>query len=352
MQTAQRRLEPSVIQRLIDEPYRFEFVQAVRILLLLLRQSGVGGDDAFAHVLRFENSLSLSFPASQIESVHAPRTDTMLRLALERGELPRIGITPAFIGFLGVGGVLPLHYSESIAAALHRDKGGAGRAFLDTFSNRLVGLFYQAGEKYRLEQRRDEQGRDALLPMLLALGGVAEDGFAGARGVSADVAGYYAALLRTRPISAHTVARVLSDYFAVPIALEQFVGCWDAIPRAALSKLGGPIARLGYGATLGVRQWRRDLRVRLRIGPLDEADFERFLPRGPGAAGLEKMLALFGVPCIQYEALLLLRPPCVKPLVLSTQTRGAAKRLGWDAFLTASPGKPVRAQVRYLLHPS
>ena len=32
MQTAQRRMDPGVVEQLLDEPHRFEFFQAVRIL--------------------------------------------------------------------------------------------------------------------------------------------------------------------------------------------------------------------------------------------------------------------------------------------------------------------------------
>jgi hypothetical protein len=46
MQTKKRRPEPSVIQRLLDEPYRFQFAQAVRVLLMWLCQNNVSTDKA------------------------------------------------------------------------------------------------------------------------------------------------------------------------------------------------------------------------------------------------------------------------------------------------------------------
>lgn len=363
MQTKKRQPEPSVIQRLIDEPYRFQFVHAVNTLLLFLRKNGVEYDQAFTHVLRFQNSLSLSFPSSQIEGLYAgtdveARTDTMLRLTFQQPGTVKICITPAFIGFLGISGTLPFHYSESIADTVYRHKDASERAFVDAFSNRLVGLFYQSWGKYRLEQSLVTRGEDTLLPMLLTLGGVTSEAFTlrlGRRsngGVNEQVAAFYAALLRTRPVSAHSIERVLAEYFSVPIQLEQFVGGWDPIPENMLSKLGGPNPRLGYGAALGVRLWRHDLRVRLNIGPLDKNDFDRFLPRGEGAAALEKMLALFGLPCMQFEARLILSAQCVEPVVLTTRHRAAAKRLGWNTFLKAGPGKVLKPEIRYMLNPA
>lgn len=353
MQAKKRRLAPGVIAQLLDQPHRFQFVQAVRVMLRWLRQNGIPYEQAFMHVLRFQNSLSLSFPASQIEALladdGAPLDEIELGLALRRPGAVRICIRPAFIGFLGSGGALPYHYSERIGAHQRQTKDHGPRAFLDTFSNRMVGLYFKAWGKYRLEHQLDIQGEDGFLPLLMALGGVRGDVFAG--GVSADVAGYYAALLGTRPIAAATVARVLSDYFGVRIELEQFVGAWDDIAENRRSTLGGPNPRLGYGALLGTRQWRQDLRVRLCIGPLDEEGFERFLPRGEAAAALAKMLALFAVPTLEYEVRLILGPSCIQPLVL-TGNRSQARRLGWNAFLVTRSGKVSRPDVRYLLRPA
>lgn len=356
MQATKRKHESSVIERLIDEPHRFQFVQAVRILVRWLRQHGVPHEDVFRQVLRFENSLSLSFPASEIEALRTDAGTGMsgaeLLLALLRHEPARIRITPAFIGVLGASGVLPIHHSEHFASMQPRDTEASARAFLDVFSNRMVALFYQAWGKYRVEHKLDTQGQDALLPMLMALAGAppSPPGPEEPDSVTDDPAGYYAALLRTRPISSSTVARVLSDYFGVPIELEEFVGCWDPIPPGKRSILGSANPRLGFGAVLGVRLWRHDLRIRLRIGPLDEESLVRFLPNGKAARALEKMLGMFAVPCMQYEARLMLSPACLEPLVLTTN-RCAMKRLGWNTFLTSARGTVSRPDVRYMLHP-
>jgi type VI secretion system protein ImpH len=53
MPTEKRRIEPPVIQRLFEEPYRFDYFQAVRILELWLRRRGVAQADVVNHFLRF-----------------------------------------------------------------------------------------------------------------------------------------------------------------------------------------------------------------------------------------------------------------------------------------------------------
>ncbi len=90
------------------------------------------------------------------------------------------------------------------------------------------------------------------------------------------------------------------------------------------------------------------MRIRLHIGPLDPAGLQRFLPRSAGAAALATMLALFGAPDLQYEVRLILSPPCIRPLLLSSNL-AERRRLGWTTFLQTAQGKVRGAEVRYLL---
>lgn len=360
MPSPKRQRELGVIQRLVDEPFKFQFVQAVRILVRWLGRNGVPYDKAFTHVLRFQNSLSLSFPPSEIEALlTAPDDETTLAgllQAVQRQTSTRITLTPAFIGFLGANGTLPLYHSERIAARQAQDRDDSTRAFLDIFSSRMVALYCQAWGKYRVEHRFDTQALDGFLPLLKALSGVQDVTFPSRDPrpdmccVTEDVAAYYAALLRTRPVSASTVSRVLTDYFGVPVELEQFVGAWDYLPENKRSRLGNAETKLGYGAMLGTRLWRHDVRVRLNIGPLDKEDLVRFLPMGDAVAALAKMLALFGAPLLQYEVRLILSRPCIQRVVL-TSKRSAMQRLGWNTFLANDTRNVTTAQVRYMLHP-
>jgi type VI secretion system protein ImpH len=151
-------------------------VQAVRLLVQWLRRNGVPQEHALLHVLRFQNSLSLSFPASQIEALWieadvALHSAGALDAALRDGRLAHIHITPAFMGFLGSTGVLPNHYTERIAAEQQTLRSDSGRAFFDTFSHRVLTLYFQTWQKYRLEQGLDTEGEDGLLPLVLAFGG-------------------------------------------------------------------------------------------------------------------------------------------------------------------------------------
>ncbi|WP_426112485.1 type VI secretion system baseplate subunit TssG [Massilia sp. PWRC2] len=359
MQAKERLPAAGVIDHLFDEPAQYQFRQALRLLLLWLRAQGVSYDDAFKHVLRFQNSVSLAFPASEIEALkaepNAAADPAGYRGGGDRGGGDRdhlgvreqITLTPAFIGLLGASGSLPLHYSERIAAQQLRSRDGSARAFLDLLSNRMVGLFFEASGKYRLETSIDTHGVDPLRRMLGQLGGFKDAGGMHPASGSADIQARFAAAFRTRPVSSFAVADALGEHFGVPVELEQFVGCWDNIGKAQQTILGHAGPGLGHGAALGKRIWRCDLRIRLNIGPLDAAQRDRCLPSGAIARDIKRMLQCFGMSNLDCEVRLLLKPACVRPAVLSAN-KPAPDLLGWGSFLATTAGSPANAAVRYL----
>lgn len=351
MPATQRRFEPGVIQRLLDAPYRFQFQQAVRLLELWLRQHGVEHELPLLDYVRFQNSLAVCFPASQIEALTASgptpiTTEADLLAALLNKSLENITITPAFMGLLGGSGALPIHYSERVSANLALNKDEGPRAFFDLLSNRPVALFYQAWNKHRIESLQKPDGSDGFLPLLLMLSGStpAEPERRDADGITNEVRAHYAAIFRHRPVSAAIIAGVLSEYFEVPIAVEQCTGCWDVLHPDEYPRLGSANMILGQGAMIGTRSWRRDLRARLRIGPLCKADFDDFLPGASGARALKKMMAMFAVPIVKFEVQLVLRAQDVPRLRL-----GGGMRLGWDTFLLTKPEAADRDDVKYEL---
>ena len=358
MHTTKRRFEPSVIERLFEQPYRFQYFQAVRMLELWLRRNGVAHEGAVANFLRFQNSVSLNFPASQLEALQPdprelPREARALAEALQRKQLKYIRITPAFMGFLGTAGTLPAHYTERIAAHQQYQKDEGPRAFLDTFSNRALALFYEAWCKYRLELKYQIDGKDKFLPLLLSLAGIGNESLQrrmldDGDGVLDESVGYFAAAMRHRPASAVSIGQVLSEYFGQRIKVTQFVGCWYDVPQTQQSTLGGNNATLGSSALVGARVWQRDLRMRLTVGPLERRNFDAFLPGGKAARALEKMLAMFTGLCLEYEVQLVLRAADVQGATLDLDRVGG--RLGYDSFLLAGARSQDSADVRYEIH--
>jgi type VI secretion system protein ImpH len=356
MLATKRRFEPAVIEKLFEEPYRFEYFQAVRMLELWLKRHGSPQQGAVANFLRFQNSTSLNFPASEIESLHPEPRDLArdtrsLGAALQSSTLKYIRLTPSFMGLLGGNGALPAHYTERIAAQVLYEKDEGPRAFLDTFSNRSLALFYEAWRKYRLELKYQVDGKDTFLPLLLSLAGLGNESLRrrltdeNDGGVLDESIGYFAGAMRHRPASAVQISRVLSEYFGQSIKAVQFVGCWYDVPPSQQTMLGGANAVLGGGAMSGSRVWQRDLRMRLEIGPLKRASFESFLPGGVAARALRSMLTMFTGVTIEYEVQLILAAADVHGASLE-EVRSTG-RLGWDSFLVTGPQTEDRSDVRY-----
>jgi len=327
-----------VITELLAEPWRYEFFQAIRLLSRWLRRYGVAPETA----IRFENNLSLAFPASDIDA-----------LQLEQGQGPgganamRLRVRTAVMGLLGLNGALPLHYTERIAAWEHATRDEGPRAFYDAFSSRQVALFYRAWRKYRVRGGADEHNRDRFLAQLVALAGAGwqapgQDQPGG--GLAFENLACFAAQLRSRAVPAHLIAGVLSDYLQVPVTVEQFAGKWDPLGMGDRSRLGENNCDVGLGATLGERLLRPQLGIRIKVGPVSSRMFERFLPGASGARALAALLDRFAIEVPYRELQVILRGEEVDGASLD----GTA-RLGLDGFLCTPPDRRDRDDVCYLL---
>ncbi len=312
MPTPQRRTGAGVIGQLLAKPQRYEFFQAVRLV-----------EQWRPHSARFRNRLAMRFPPSDIENISAEDDDGYVR------------ITPAFIGLLGSQGVLPSHYSERIAHHEKDRQDGGPRAFLDLFSHRPVEMLYQAWTR-----RRPECMEDEFLGILNALAGSpADDGI-----VDRETLAYYAMQIRSRTVSAPLLAGMYSEYFGVPVEVEQLVGRWSELPAADQAQLGRANVQLDGGVMLGSRIYSCDARVRLHIGPLDKNRYERFLPGHPSAHHLQAMLELHCGVGMTWEIHLIQRAQDMQGVHLN-----GSRRLGVNARLLSRPAKQEHGELMYLL---
>lgn len=356
MSGTKRRLGPGVAQRLREEPHRFQFFQSIRVLEHVFARQGIPLDDVVPRRLHFRNTLSLSFPASEIEQLQVFDQDgvEITGQALDSDVTAAwrgVDIRPAFIGMLGLSGTLPLGYTERIGEreVFHRDH--AARAFMDIFNNRAVALFYAGWKKYRLALQYELDRKERFLPLALSLAGLGmksmRSRLAEGKGAVFDQAlAYYSAAVRQRPLSAAFLQRILTDYFEMPVTIEQFVGAWYPVPASQVSRLGSRNAVLGHTALTGERVWQRDLRVGLKLGPLSKSTLEHFLPGASGAQALAKWLTLLGGGSLEYQVNLVLRAEDVCSAGLNEQ--GGA-RLGWDSFVATRPAQEDRAVASYLV---
>ena len=329
----QRKPGAGVVARLLADPSGTGFFQAVRLLSAWLGQQGIAREHVFRDCLRLRGSVSLSFAPGEIEQLWLePQVDGATQ----------VHVRAAMLGFLGVHGSLPLHYTEALARFERQTGDGGPRDWLDTLSHRALVLFYQAWARYRIECQMDADGGDFLHLQLALAGAWPAEMAQRADGLPAHALAHYAALLRHRPAAAEVMQAVLAEYFCVPVRLQRFVGAWFRRAQQERTLLAGVHARLGQGAMLGERCRRADLRVRLVLGPLIRRAYEDFLPGRPGALALHQMLGLFGLPGVSFEIRLVLRREDVRTCVL-----GAGACLAEDAFLAGKLPTRDRDDMHY-----
>ena len=114
------RADAPLARTLFDEPYRFEFFQAVRLLERMQPDKqpvGRIGTSPQKEVVRFRSRASLDFPPSELYEI-TRRNST----SDEDDESPPEMVV-AFMGLTGPLGVLPSHYTEMVAdRALQRHR--------------------------------------------------------------------------------------------------------------------------------------------------------------------------------------------------------------------------------------
>ncbi len=344
MAAENRRTDHSVADVLFEEPYRFEFFQAVRLLERLAPQRrpvGRYGEPA-DEAVRFRTRVSLAFAPSQVHQL----TEATEEEGTEAGQPAQMMV--AFMGLTGPAGVLPHHYTELLIERT-RYKDTALAEFLDLFNHRMISLFYRAWEKYRFpvayERAGGEVGEpDPFTEFLFNLVGLGTRGLRQRQSFADEILLFYGGLFAQRPHSASAMAAMLGDYFGVRAAIEQFSGQWLKLEEESLTRLGGDHAELGVTAVAGSRVWDAQSKFQLRVGPLTFNEFVTFLPSGSAFQPAAEMTRLLAGMEFDFDVRLTLKAEEVPNCVLTTKAK-RLPMLGWTTWLKTGPFAEDDSQV-------
>ena len=314
-----------------EEPWTFQFFQAVRLLERVLPGRTPVGQ--FVHpskeVVRFAANTSTAFPASQIQ-----------QLDWREDRAPVMVVN--FMGLTGPMGILPLYYSELLMERL-RGKDRTLINFLNLFNHRMISLFYQAWEKYRFTVAYERHERDRFSEHVLDLIGLGTTGLQKRLSVIDDSLLFYSGLFGLHTRSAAALKQIVADYFAVPVEVQQFVGAWYSLSRdnQCCFEDGNTISeQLGLGAVVGDEIWTQQSGVRLRLGPLSLRQYVDFLPEGSAYEPLRAITRFFAGDEIDFEVQLVLKrdevPACELADLLSMREK-VAPQLGWLTWVKSAP---------------
>ena len=178
MHAPKRRFEPAVIERLFQRAVPLRILPGgahARALAQAPWRAPAGHGRQFPALPEFDVA---RLPGQPGRSHRRPSRASSRRDAALAGRGAAVGhaeIRPHHAGLHGPAGQVPARCRRITPSAspptMLYDKDEGPRAFLDTFSNRSLALFYEAWRKYRLELKYQLDGKDTFLPLLLALAG-------------------------------------------------------------------------------------------------------------------------------------------------------------------------------------
>jgi type VI secretion system protein ImpH len=338
-----RRSARDLIDEISKDGQRFGFFQAVRLLALADRRSGLAA--SIPRQLRFGTPVSLGFPPSEIIDVVSRSSKTAVATAsadeaeVTHGEADRHALlmTIGFMGLTGPSGVLPTSYTELLIERRNFHRDTAAHQFLDIFTHRAVSLFYEAWHKHRFYLSYEAGERDGFTRNVLDLVGV---GLAPLQsrlqqereGIPDVFLTHFAGLLSQKPISASSLAALVRGYFGIDAEIEQFVGQWIEVPQAEQTCLGVLACPLGESAFAGERIWDRQNKICVKLGPLNRDEFTNFLPGQPGAIALIELVRFCIGQTLACDLELTLEKESVPPLRLGGE-HDATPRLGYSTWL-------------------
>ena len=316
------------LNRLLEEPGRFGFFQAVR---LLYGANGFDGRGTGARPgpLRFTTPASLAFPPSELHSI--AQADAATRVCVN------------FMGLTGPSGVLPRTYTELLIARKQVQRDQTAQDFLDLFNHRLVSLFWLAWAKHRPEIGRQFGFHNSVyryLEHIVGLGTPAlqarlhpnKRSAAPAKPLPSAAMSYFSGLIAQRPHGERAIAQVVSGVVGAPVQASGCLGTWQPIPADARTRLRRRGHRLGDDAVIGARYWDRQTTLQLTIGPLDARRFHALLPRSSHLRDLMELVRFLTGLALDLRIRLSLRADQVPPLRLGARNADRPQ-LGWNTWL-------------------
>ena len=286
--------------------------------------------------LRLGQDAELDFAPAALQSFEAGQ-----------GGAPRLGVR--FFGLLGPQGPMPLHLTEHTRERLRLRGDPTIARFLDVFHHRLLALFYRAWAQSQPAVHRDRPDDDRFAAWLGA--GFGFDASHGRGTVAREARLFQAGLLGSRSRHPEGLAKLLSQYFGVPVRIDERIAQWLVLAGEDRSRLGfarsrpertrTPAAALGTSATNGAKSRDHQFKFRIRLGPLTLGQYHAFLPGGEHWAALRDWVEQYTGLDLTWDVQLVLDRAAV-PLPRA----GRHVRLGVTSWLGRQGAQGDRADLR------
>ncbi|MDB5801540.1 MAG: type secretion protein [Rhodocyclales bacterium] len=305
----------ALFDALEKKPYSYDFFQAMRKLECHFPDKPRWGmalrpaDEP----IRLGQEPSMSFAPASLSA-----------FVREGSAPPRLEVR--FFGLLGPNGPLPLHLTEYARHRLMHVGDATFARFLDIIHHRFLSLFYRSWAQAQPTVNLDRRADDRFAVYVGALVGHGMPSLRQRDAIPDNAKMFHAGALGRQVRNADGLAAILTEFFKLPISVEQYVGHWMALPESEQSQLRNN--QLGRTTVIGKRVWDRQGKFRLHIGPLTWQQFEDFLPTGKALPALLDWVRLYTNGELFWDARLLL-----KREELPATKLAKSGRLGWTSRL-------------------
>lgn len=298
------------------DPQSYHIFQALRIIEAQhpdrprLGQSRRSAQDP----VRLGQEAELAFPTSTIADFKA-------------GEDGRMHLTNRAFGLFGPQGPLPLHLTEYARNRRRNERDTTFIAFADTFTHRLMSLFYRAWAAGQPAPSFDRPEQDPFERKVAALSGYNAKALYGRDEMPDMAKRHFAGHLASGTKTAEGLVSILSAFFEAPVHLQQFVGEWLDLEPDDRWQLGQ--GALGRSTSIGSRVWSRTSKFRILVGPLSLPDYKRLLPGQGSLERLEAIVRNYVGDALDWDVNLILRAADVPRVALG----GANAALGHTTWV-------------------
>lgn len=359
MLTTKRIKKTSVIQSLQTDSKRFSFVQSVKLI-----------ECHYAHNYSTKNInvydlINLNTPPhlepvrfTSVQKLIFPETDISSIKQIKTGKNDKWEIEVSFMGLTGPSGILPFHYSELVNER-SKQKDHALKTYFDYFNHRTISLFYQASVKYNYPiefERRNKDLRninDTFTNALLSLCGLGTEKVRNRMLLDDLSIAYYSGLFSQTNRTQYGLKSILSDYFNVPVKIEEFTGGWcrllDESKTALPSKFDkkGNNTELGITTVLGGYANIVQSKFSIHVGPINYDEIDDFEPDSDNIKKLKELTKLYIGPEHKFDIYLKVNfPKKPQPVAFG---RAENLTLGWNTWLMSELSPQSNTSNEYTL---
>lgn len=301
---------------LYKTPGAFAFAQAVDLAIKELRFRGLTAPEK---ALRFKVNPNLSFPPGDIETLELSGQE----------EQSRAEMTLNLMGLHGAGSPVPAYITEYVAQ--HQDEPDALRDFLDIFNHRLIGLLYDAWQKYRYYLSYEENASDRLSARFFSFIGMGLNELRKAHPLQWSRLLAYSGLVAFKSDAAGSLERILRHYFSLrEITIVPCIERTVNIHEDQQNRLGVSHSFLAQDCILGETIQDQTGKFRILLSNLSWERFTSFLPDAQNFTDLRMLVTTVLRSRLYFEIELRLRPEEIPPLHIGQE---AITRLGWSTWL-------------------